>query len=456
MSLLIAAPCSGSGKTLVSLLLAAVAHARGLGLQTFKVGPDYLDPQLLSQASGRTCRNLDLLLCGQSWVQRSFHWWSQQQPLALVEGVMGLFDGLGPSPEGSSAAVAKSLDLPVVLVVEASRQAGSLAAVVRGFRDHDPKLKIAGVVLNGVSTPRHQQLLSESLAAIDMPLLGVLPRHPALELPSRHLGLLPPQDLPDWPERLQQLAELAPQWLNLDQLLPLLQVPQAQSVQPPLLQLGPAAAPHGTVVAIARDSAFHFCYPELTESLQHLGFTVQWWAPLEDQDLPKRTAAVVLPGGYPELHAAELSACQRSLKALRAHGQAGRPIYAECGGMLLLGQQLNDLNGMPHPMAGLLPFSAHRGALQVGYRRMTPRQDGMLLRRGECMRGHEFHRWSLSHSRPASAGSVLWDIEGWRTGQAPEGWGTQRIHASWIHLHWASSSMICSRWRDALAAEPMP
>ena len=222
MTLLIAAPCSGSGKTLVSLLLAAVARKRAQGLQSFKVGPDYLDPQLLGRASGRPCRNLDLLLCSEEWVQRSYRWWSQQQPLALVEGVMGLFDGLGASSKGSSAAVAKTLQLPVLLVVEASRQAGSLAALVRGFRDHDSELQLAGVVLNGVSTDRHQQLLRESLEGIGMPLLGVLPRHPALELPSRHLGLIPPQELPDWNERLEQLAELAPQWLELEQLMPLL------------------------------------------------------------------------------------------------------------------------------------------------------------------------------------------------------------------------------------------
>ncbi|MEB3176506.1 MAG: cobyrinate a,c-diamide synthase [Synechococcus sp.] len=452
MSLLIAAPCSGSGKTLVSLLLAAVAAERGLGLQTFKVGPDYLDPQLLSQASGRPCRNLDLLLCDQAWVQRSFRWWSQQHPLALVEGVMGLFDGLGPSPEGSSAAVAKSLNLPVLLVVEASRQAGSLAALVRGFRDHDPELQIAGVVLNGVSTPRHQQLLSESLAAIGMPLLGVLPRHPALELPSRHLGLLPPQDLPDWPQRLQQLAQLAPQWLQLDQLLPLLQVAPQPTLDSPLLQLGPAAEPHGAVVAIARDQAFHFCYPELAESLQHLGCTVQWWAPLQDQPLPPDTAAVVLPGGYPELHAAELSACRRSLEALRAHGQAGRPIYAECGGLLLLGEQLEDRDGQRHAMAGLLPLSARRGALSLGYRRATALTDGLLLRRGEQLRGHEFHRWQLEPYDPTRKQQALWHLEGWGVMTTVEGWSDSAIHASWLHLQWGGCPSIARRFGRAAQA----
>ena len=197
MPCLIAAPASGSGKTLVSLALTALARRRGRSIQTFKVGPDYLDPQLLSGASGRPCRNLDPLLCGESWVQRSFAEHGSKADLAVVEGVMGLFDGRGPSSEGSSAHVAALLKLPVVLVVEASRQAGSVAALVRGFRDHQPGLRLAGVVLNGVGSPRHHALLAEALAGIAMPLLGALPRHESMELPSRHLGLLPAHELAD-------------------------------------------------------------------------------------------------------------------------------------------------------------------------------------------------------------------------------------------------------------------
>ncbi|MFZ9566520.1 MAG: AAA family ATPase, partial [Vulcanococcus sp.] len=182
MPCLIAAPASGSGKTLVSLALSALARQRDCSIQTFKVGPDYLDPQLLSAASGRPCRNLDPLLCGERWVQQSFERHGGMAQLALVEGVMGLFDGKGPSSEGSSAHVAQLLDLPVVLVVEASRQAGSIAALVRGFRDHEASLRFAGVVLNGVGSPRHEALLREALAAIAMPVLGALPRHSSLEL----------------------------------------------------------------------------------------------------------------------------------------------------------------------------------------------------------------------------------------------------------------------------------
>ncbi|NDD22324.1 MAG: cobyrinate a,c-diamide synthase, partial [Synechococcaceae bacterium WBA_3_309] len=231
MALLIAAPCSSSGKTLLCLLLTAAARSRGIGLQTFKVGPDYLDPQLLASASGRPCRNLDLLLCGAPWVRQSFHWWSNQVPLSLVEGVMGLYDGRGSSSEGSSAAIALELNLPVLLLVEASRQAGSLAALVRGFRDHEPKLNIAGVVLNGVSTGRHQQLLQEAMGSIAMPVLGVIPRDESLELPSRHLGLVPPAEQDAWPQRLNQLSQKASQWLQLEKLLALMATPNQNTPQ---------------------------------------------------------------------------------------------------------------------------------------------------------------------------------------------------------------------------------
>ena len=205
MACLIAAPTSGSGKTLLSLMLIAAASRRGQTIQPFKVGPDYLDPQLHSRLAGRPCRNLDTLLCGPDWVQRSFVWHGSRAQLALVEGVMGLFDGRGAGSEGSSAEVAAQLDLPVVLVVEASRQAGSLAALVRGFRDHGPpRVQLAGVVLNRVSSPRHRALLAEALAAIDVPLLGVVPSDDALALPSRHLGLLSAAELPNFAQRAGQ------------------------------------------------------------------------------------------------------------------------------------------------------------------------------------------------------------------------------------------------------------
>lgn len=481
MPCLIAAPSSGSGKTLLSLSLAALARQRGLQLQPFKVGPDYLDPQLLSRVSGLPCRNLDPLLCGEGWVERSFRWHGSRADLALVEGVMGLFDGLGSSSRGSSAAVAAQLELPVVLVVEASRQAGSLAALVRGFRDHaramTPRpVELAGVVLNRVGSERHRRLLSEALAGIGVPLLGVLPSTPALELPSRHLGLHPPHELDDLEARQAEWAALAEQHLALDRLWPLLAPPAAPTERldpiswclqqlpltgeipnskPPANSDPSTAGREPLPIAVASDAAFHFRYPEAGELLQSLGLQPIPWSPLADEALPPGSRGVLLPGGYPELHAGQLAASQRSLSALRNAARLGLPIAAECGGLLLLGQSLHDPLGVPHAMAGVLPFSAARGELSLGYRQATASADGLLVRTGETHWGHEFHRWQL---QPLVGNRErLWQVDGWGVASRVEGWTAPNVHASWIHLHWAGCPAIPSRLAAACGrAAPLP
>ncbi len=450
MACLIAAPSSGSGKTLLTLSLIAWARQQGQSIQPFKVGPDYLDPQLLTAASGRPCRNLDLSLCGEDWVRGSFLRHGSTADLAVVEGVMGLFDGIGPSSDGSSAAVAAALQLPVVLVVDASGQAQSLAALVRGFQQHDPSLRLAGVVLNRVSSPRHRELLDAVLEGIDVPLLGSLPRNLSLELPSRHLGLAPAHELERLEGRLEAWASLAQEHLDLGALLPLLQPPSSRV--PPLESLDAEPA-NGTrrsllPVAVAQDAAFHFRYPEMQESLEALGMPVLSWSPLADEAIPEEATGLILPGGFPEQHAAALSECKQSLTALR-HWFRQRPLYAECGGMLLLGQTLTDLEGRAHPMAGVLPFGARRGNLQVGYRQLTATTDSLLLRKGERYVGHEFHRWSLE---TVGKEESLWQVEGWRSQRREEGWNLNHVHASWVHLHWGGCSTISCRWRAALEA----
>jgi len=473
---LIAAPSSGSGKTLLSLMLTALARRRGQSLQPFKVGPDYLDPQLLSRVAGRPCRNLDTLLCGRDWVRRSFSWHAGRADLALVEGVMGLFDGRGASSEGSSAEVAALLDLPVVLVVEASRQAGSLAALVRGFRDHGPPpVRLAGVVLNKVGSDRHRALLAEALEAIAVPLLGVLPPAEVLDLPSRHLGLLSAAELDDLPQRLPHWAELAEAHLALERLWPLLEpaaspAPGGAAADPVpwLLQQAGAAPGPGPVpasapvsVAIASDRAFQFCYPEVRELLAALGAEPRCWSPLADEPLPADTRAVLLPGGYPELAAEELAAASRALGSLRQAVARGIPLLAECGGLLLLGQALADGDGRWHPMAGLLPFRAARGSLSLGYRQTLARVDGLLTRAGERRWGHEFHRWQLEAAAlpepPLVAASPgLWQLEGWGCSPREEGWTAPNVHASWLHLHWAGCPEIPRRLVAAAATGALP
>lgn len=463
MSCLIAAPCSGSGKTLVSLCLAALARHRGARVQTFKVGPDYLDSQLLGEISGRPCRNLDPLLCGSDWVQRSFRWHASQADCVLVEGVMGLFDGRGPSSEGSSAHVANLLNLPVVLVVEASRQASSVAALVRGFRDHGPpRVTLAGVVLNRVGSARHRALLKEALASIGVSVLGVLPPHPALELPSRHLGLLPPQEVADLRARVAQWIPLAERHLAMDSLWPLLD-PEASGgggQDPIAVTLTAAQAredsavgqgQRGGPVVIARDGAFHFLYPEVAEMLVALGLEVRHWSPLADEPLPGDCGAVVLPGGYPELHAPALAAAARSRASLAAACRRGVPVLAECGGLLVLGQTLVDASGTPWPMAGVLPFEARPGPLSLGYRQALVLRDGLLARTGERYGGHEFHRWHLKVSSPDLHGAPMWQLDGWGVDRSLEGWTSPTLHASWLHLHWAGFPRIPLRLAAAIA-----
>ncbi|MEB3242468.1 MAG: cobyrinate a,c-diamide synthase [Cyanobacteriota bacterium] len=464
MSCLIAAPCSGSGKTLLTLSLSAWARHRGASVQPFKVGPDYLDPQLLSQVAGRVCRNLDPLLCGGDWVRNVFHWHSSRADCAVVEGVMGLFDGQGPTSEGSSAQVAQLLDLPVVLVVEASRQSGSVAALVRGFRDHaPPAVRLAGVVLNRVGSERHRALLKEALAAIGMPVLGVFPPHPALELPSRHLGLLPPGELRDWPERLKAWVHLAEAHLDLERLWPLLRCEESRPspVDPIATALAPVEARFpspktSSTVAVAQDAAFHFSYPESFELLAACGLEPRPWSPLADEPLPDRCGAVLLPGGYPELHAPALAAARRSRAALaRAHRQ-GVPIVAECGGLLFLGDSVVDPNGTSHAMAGLLPFQARPGGLSLGYRQARAQRDGLLVRAGESYRGHEFHRWQLHPTPSPPVGDAMWQLDGWGIERSLEGWTTPTLHATWLHLHWAGFPTIPRRLADAIAGVETP
>ncbi|MDG2192649.1 MAG: cobyrinate a,c-diamide synthase, partial [Synechococcus sp. cluster2_bin.209] len=426
MAVVIAAPASGSGKTLISLALLSWARARGESVQPFKVGPDYLDPQLLSEAAGRSCRNLDLNLCGEPWVRKAFHGYGGNGSMALIEGVMGLFDGIGSTEEGSTAAIARLLHLPVVLVVDAGGQAASLGALVRGFRDHDPRLNLAGVVINRVNSDRHRALLQDVLDRLGVPLLGCMPRTDALQLPSRHLGLAPAHELDDLAQRRQAWADLAEQHLDLSTLAPLMRAPAAgPSV---FADIPPGRGP-SLPVAVAADAAFHFRYPETGELLEHLGMPAVPWSPLADEAIPKEAKGLILPGGFPEQHAAQISQAIKSLNSLRQFCHQ-RPVYAECGGMLLLGRHLSDLDGNTHPMANVLPFEARRGRLQVGYRRLKPRGDGLLVKQGEQFTGHEFHRWELVDSRGADDGSVLWEIDGWRVSQRPEGWNKRTLHAS--------------------------
>jgi cobyrinic acid a,c-diamide synthase len=310
------------------------------------------------------------------------------------------------------------------------------------------------------------------LGAIGISVLGALPPHPALELPSRHLGLLPPREVADLRSRVREWIHLAETHLALDRLWPLLAaapapterpdpittaIASAQSDRPMSMGIqGRLARPGQGPVVIAQDEVFHFLYPEISELLTALGLRVQPWSPLADEPLPDPCGAVVLPGGYPELHGAALAAAQRSRASLAEAHQRGVPIIAECGGLLYLGRGLMDANGATWPMAGVLPFEARPGTLSLGYRQARAQRDGLVARAGERFMGHEFHRWQLHPCDPEPAGPSLWQLEGWGVERSLEGWTTPTLHASWLHLHWGGFPRIPLRLADAIAGDGTP
>lgn len=461
MACVIAAPSSGSGKTLLTLVITAWARKQGLSIQTFKVGPDYLDPQQLSAVSNRPCRNLDLVLCNQKWVKDSFFSLSQACDFAIVEGVMGLYDGVGSSEIGSTSEIAQLLNLPVILVVDARGQAASLAALIKGFRDQNKGIKLAGVVLNQIRTSRHKDLLAEVLSNIHVNMLGCLPINPHLRLASKYLGLAPAHEIENLESRMNSWASIAKENLDLNKLTKLLEATKSINTYESNYFPEIKGADKSKIypVAIVQDRAFHFRYPETKDYLEALNIPLIEWNLLEDKPLPKGVKGIIIPGGFPEQYAQELSNCPRSLGELKKY--YGRlPIYAECGGMLVLGKSMTDLQGNTYPMADLLPFHSEKGSLKVGYRNLYGKSDSLIIRKEDEITGHEFHYWELKSiytkgSDPDCKDSFRelahpWEFEGWKVRRKAEGWSNSSLHASWVHIHWPSRPEILSRWLDAI------
>jgi len=428
--LVIAAPASGSGKTTLTLGLLAALRRRGVAVAPFKVGPDYIDPGHHAAACGRVSRNLDGWMCSQETVREIYAQGCAGAQLAVVEGVMGLYDGArGESDEGSTAEIARWLDGEIVLVVDARSQARSVAALVKGFVEFDPRLRFAGVVLNRVGSPRHEELLRAALASVPglPPLLGCLPREAELALPERHLGLVTAGDVET---DYALLADLVERHLDLDNLL-------AGRLRELLLAEIPVPESRKRVrIGVAHDAAFCFCYPENLERLEAAGAELAYFSPLADAGLPAGIDGLYLPGGYPELHAGRLAANAGLLAQIRDLALAGLPVYAECGGLMLLCREIDG-----QVMAGVFPAQARmlprRQAL--GYREVTLRQDGPLGPAGTLARGHEFHYSALE--MPQSVGR---DYRLARHGAelGTEGYRIGNVLGSYIHLHFAGNPQL--------------
>ncbi|MFG2929423.1 cobyrinate a,c-diamide synthase [Streptomyces achromogenes] len=435
--LVVAAPSSGSGKTTVATGLMAAFAARGLAVSPHKVGPDYIDPGYHALATGRTGRNLDAYLCGPELIAPLFLHGARGCDLAVVEGVMGLYDGAAGQGElASTAQVAKLLRAPVVLVVDASSQSRSVAALVHGFASWDPRVRLGGVILNKVGSDRHEELLREALESSGVPVLGVLRRVPQVDTPSRHLGLVPVAERRA--EALEAVAAMAAQverGCDLDALSRLASgagsLPDAVW-EPPVGSAGKRA-----VVAVAGGPAFTFSYAEHTELLTAAGAEVVTFDPLRDERLPEGTTGLVIGGGFPEVYAAELSANAPLREAVARLARSGAPVAAECAGLLYLCRELDG-----RPMCGVLDATARMSErLTLGYRDAVAVGDSALAVAGTRMRGHEFHRTVVE---PGAGAAPAWGIT------APvrrvEGFVQQGVHASYLHTHWASEPGVARRF----------
>ena len=448
--LIIAAPSSGCGKTTVTLGILAAMRRRGVAVAPFKVGPDFIDPGHHEKACGQISRNLDSWMCGEGGVREIYARGCAGAEVAVVEGVMGLFDGArGDSDAGSTAEVARLLGGRVLLVVDARSQARSAAALVFGFTRFAPDLQFAGVIFNRVGSPRHEQLLRAAVTSVPglPPVVGCLPRGEEWTLPERHLGLVTAEDLGRGEIFFDRLAEWTERHLDLDGLLkgttdaafdPEHQV-KSKDLTPPM------TPPKGERVriAVARDEAFCFYYPENLELLEAAGAEIVFFSPLHDAALPPGVRGIYLGGGYPELHAGRLAANESLRRQIRAVAGQGMPIHAECGGFMYLAREIDGL-----PMCAVFPAAARmlprRKAL--GYREVTLAADGPFGAAGTVLRGHEFHYSEMDLplsvardyrlSRPA--GEDL-GAEGYRMGN---------VLGSYVHLHFGSNPKAARRFVD--------
>lgn len=431
--LVIAAPHSGSGKTTVAALLCLALRARGLTVQPFKLGPDYLDPTHLSRAAGQATRNLDSFLLGPARTRELFARAAARADISILEGVMGLYDGRDPtSDEHSTAELAALLDAPVVLVIDASGMARTVAAVAAGLRDFRPDLRVAGVILNRVGGDRHAALCEAALSQVGLPVLGFVDHTEALHLPARHLGLLS-AELTTWDETA---ALNAARHLHLDALL--------AASKAPALSVPPAPVSHAprVRVAYALDEAFHFYYPDALDELRLAGAELLPFSPLRDAGLPPATQGLLLGGGYPEAHAAALSANRSMCEAVRAFAASGRPVVAECGGLMYLSETLEDEAGAQFEMCGVVPYRTRMTpGLTLGYRDATALRPSVLALAGATLRGHEFHHSVLTHAPTQPA--YRWTDH--RGEAVTEGYAAGNVLASYLHLHLGADPALARR-----------
>jgi cobyrinic acid a,c-diamide synthase len=427
--LIVAGTRSGCGKTTATLALLAALTRRGTAVRSAKAGPDYIDSAFHAAATGKKSWNLDSWAMPPPLLDALAAEAASGADLLIIEGVMGLFDGVSPSPgrTGTTADLAARFRLPVLLVLDVSGQSQSAAAVVRGFAAHDPAVRIAGVVLNRVGSERHRKLVADAITSIGIPVLGALPRESNLALPERHLGLVQAVEHTELAEYFDRLAALAERDLDLDAVIAMagsLSIPGAMQPMP--------LHPPGQRIALAADNAFTFIYSHILDGWRRAGAEIVAFSPLADEPPPASCDSCWLPGGYPELHAGALAAAHRFRAGLAQFART-RPVHGECGGYMVLGAGLEDVNGVRHAMTGLLSHATSfaKRKLHLGYRQARLLCDGAIGSANSTFRGHEFHYAALVETGNDAPLVELADGEGRPLGKC----GARRGHVTGTFFH---------------------
>ncbi|MEE4240404.1 MAG: cobyrinate a,c-diamide synthase [Desulfopila sp.] len=426
-AILVAGTQSGSGKTTITLGIMAALQKLGHSLMPFKCGPDFIDPTLHRLVTGKISRNLDLWMAGPSFCRNCLQQHGRDVDISVVEGVMGMFDG-GSS---STAALAAELDIPVILVLDVRSMAESAAAVLKGFETLDPRVRLQGVILNMLGSPRHLELVSTAIKTqCRSEILGYLPRTLDFSMPSRHLGLYMGEEAPITQENIDTLAQAVIDHIDMKRLLDI-----AGHYRGPGSTTEARAAAAAMRLAVARDQAFCFYYEDNLDIFRQAGAEICFFSPLDDTRLPPDIDGIYLGGGYPELHGARLSANHPLLKEIKDWAENGRPIYAECGGFMYLTEGITDLEGCFHPMAAVFPcrtvMQKKRAAL--GYREITTQSSSFFGPAGTVLRGHEFH-YSTVDAMPSSVERLYSAVN-----TPAEGYRYNNVIGGYMHLHFASN-----------------
>lgn len=443
--IVIAGTGSGVGKTTLTIGIMAALQRRGMKVQGFKCGPDYIDPSYHTAVTGRVSRNLDSWMLSHEAVKEIYIRGSEGADISIIEGVMGFYDGKNPeNNDGSTAEISQLTESPVILVVNCQSMARSVAAIVKGFQCFSEGIRIAGVIANKVGSEGHYQIVKKAVEKeCGVPVIGYVKREEHLSIPERHLGLIPSIERGELQPFFDSLADLITQTIDLDQLL---QIAEAPAMQVETKVFVPRAEPNRIKIAVAKDAAFHFYYPENLELLQLYGAELLFFSPLAGDTVPAEASGLYIGGGFPEEFAAELSGNEAVKMSFRRAIGAGLPTLAECGGFMYLTEEIETTDGASYPMVGVIPgrVTMQRKLAALGYREVVGHPENFLLPGGEQARGHEFH---YSTFAPSGSFPYAYETKGLR-GTKTEGYLQGNVTAGYTHLHFASNPEMVRRWID--------